>query len=209
VQAVVFDWDGTLVDSAEVTFRCYERVFASYGIPFTREAYERTYSPNWRHTYTSLGLPLECWPEADTRWLSYYAEEESRLLPGARELLERLRGAGFTLGLVTAGEGGRVRGELEQHQLARFFATAVFGGDTERRKPHPDPLLLALARLGIAPGAAMYVGDSPEDVEMARAAGVSSIGILGGFPNREALHASRPQRIVSDLASVAEALLAS
>jgi beta-phosphoglucomutase-like phosphatase (HAD superfamily) len=69
--------------------------------------------------------------------------------------------------------------------VERYFRTVVFGGDTPNRKPHPEALLLALERMGVAPGRAAYVGDSPEDVEMARAAGVRAVGVPGGFPNRE------------------------
>ena len=57
LRAVLFDWDGTIVDSAEASFRCYVRLFESYRIPFDRERFQRTYSPDWYRTYTTLGLP--------------------------------------------------------------------------------------------------------------------------------------------------------
>jgi len=83
----------------------------------------------------------------------------------------------------------------------------VFGGDTPNRKPHPEALLLALERMAVAPGRAAYVGDSPEDVEMARAAGVRAVGVPGGFPNREALAASRPDLLAPDVLSAVNALV--
>ena len=75
----------------------------------------------------------------------------------------------------------------------------VCGGETRERKPHPEPLLVALEKLGVPPEEAVYVGDSPEDVTMARAAGVFAVGIPGGFPNREALEASAPDLLSPSL----------
>ncbi len=207
LRAVLFDWDGTLVDSAEKTYACYVRVFAAYGIVFDHAAFERTYSPDWYRTYEEVGLPRPHWPEADARWLSCYATEPSRLLPGARETLERLSGAGLRQGLVSSGDGSRVRREIGELGLAAFFGAVVCGGETARRKPHPEPLLLALERLGVPAGATAYVGDSPEDVAMARSAGVVSVGIPGRFPNRQALAASAPDLLAPSLETAAEALL--
>jgi HAD superfamily hydrolase (TIGR01509 family) len=207
LRAVLFDWDGTLVDSAEKTFACYVKVFAAYGIHFDHAAFERTYSPDWYRTYEEVGLARAHWPEADARWLSCYATEPSRLLPGAREALERLAGAGLVQGLVSSGDGSRVRREIEELGLARFFGAVVCGGETEGRKPHPEPLLLALRRLGLPAGRTAYVGDSPEDVAMARSAGVVSVGVPGGFPNRKALADSAPDVLAPSLDSVVDVLL--
>jgi HAD superfamily hydrolase (TIGR01549 family) len=207
LRAVLFDWDGTLVDSAEKTFACYVKVFAAYGIAFDHDAFERTYSPDWYRTYEEIGLPREVWPEADARWLACYATAPSVLLPGARETLERLDQAGLLQGLVSSGDGSRVRREIEEHALSPFFGAVVCGGETACRKPHPEPLLLAISRLGVAAGATAYVGDSPEDVVMARAAGVVSVGVPGRFPNRKALADSSPDVLALSLVSIVDALL--
>jgi pyrophosphatase PpaX len=208
-RAVLFDWDGTLVDSAERTFRCYARVFAVYGIPFDRAEFERTYSPDWYRTYTQVGLPAEHWAEADARWIACYETEPSALVTGARAGLERLAASQLALGLVSSGDGGRVRAELDALGLAALFTTAVCGGETARRKPHPEPLLVALERIAVRPAECAYVGDSPEDVAMAKAAGAFAIGIPGGFPNRDALVASGPDLLVPTLEEAVAALVGS
>jgi phosphoglycolate phosphatase len=206
-RAVLFDWDGTLVDSAERTFRCYSQMFAVYGIRFDREAFERTYSPDWYRTYEGVGLPPEAWAEADARWVACYETETSRLVDGARDGLERLARAGRLLGVVSSGDASRVRSEMAALGVAPLFATAVCGGETARRKPHPEPLLAALGKLAVSPAECAYVGDSPEDVAMARAAGAMAVGIPGGFPNREALKASSPDLLVASLDAAVAALL--
>jgi phosphoglycolate phosphatase len=199
LRAVVFDWDGTLVDSAAVSYRCYARLFESFGLPFDHEAFARTYSPEWTRTYEALGLPRARWDEADRLWLDLYGRERSALFPAARETLQALAADGFEIGLVTSGDRVRVTGELRDLEIEPLFRSIVCGGDVRPKKPHPAPLLRALDSLCTPPKEAVYVGDSPEDVQMARAAGVLSVGIPGGFPNREALLASRPDWVVFDL----------
>jgi HAD superfamily hydrolase (TIGR01509 family) len=207
LQAVLFDWDGTLVDSAEKSYRCYRRVFARYGIDYDHALFEKTYAPDWYRTYEDLGLPRDCWPDADAHWLECYAGEPSRLLPGAREALEAFAGSGLVQGLVSSGDPLRVRGEVVSFGLAPYFSAVVCGGETAGRKPHPEPLLVALGRLSIGPEHAAYVGDSPEDVLMAKAAGAYAVGIPGGFPNRGALAAAAPHLLAGSLDEAVSALL--
>jgi len=108
--------------------------------------------------------------------------------------------------LESALDPARVRREIVALGVAPFFSTVVCGGETRERKPHPEPLLVALDRLGVAPGESAYVGDSPEDVMMARAAGAIAIGIPGGFPNRSALERAAPHVFAADLESALSAL---
>jgi len=207
LRAVLFDWDGTLVNSAETSFRAYVGLFREVGIAFDREEYRRTYSPNWHRTYEALGLPRERWEDADALWLRFYAEERNELLPGVPEALSRLRAAGHAQGIVSSGERSRVTQEMRDLGVDHFFEVAVCGGDTRNRKPHPEPLLVALERMGLRTDEAAYVGDSPEDIEMAQSAGVFAVGVPGAFPNQEALRASSPQILAPDLAAAMARLL--
>jgi len=207
LRAVLFDWDGTLSDSAEASYRCYARVFPAYGIAFGRDDYERTYSPDWYHTYRELGLPREHWDEADVLWLEYYAAEPPVPVTGAAEAVSALRQAGLRLGLVTSGTRTRVERELDGLGLTGAFEAVICAGDTVERKPHPAPLLAALELMEVAAAESAYVGDSPQDVAMARAAGVFAVGIPGPFPNRELLAASAPDLLAPGLEPAVAALL--
>ena len=198
LRAVLFDWDGTLADTAEASFRCYVRMFEELGIPFDRDTYARTYSPNWHFTYRALGVPEPQWEQADARWLHHFACESVTLIDGAREILEALSPRVAT-GIVTSGGRERVSRELVEHGLAAHVHASVFGCDVKEKKPHPEGLLLCMDRLGVLAADAVYVGDSPEDVAMARAAGVRSVAVPGSYPNREALLASRPDVFVESL----------
>ena len=199
----MFDWDGTLVDTAEATYRCYERVFESFGIAFHRDVYARYYSPNWYHTFRQIGLPEEHWSLADERWLAHFACERVDLMDGVHEALADLHARDVTAAIVTSGTRDRVTREMHSHGLAVRFRECVFGSDVTSKKPHPEALFLCMDRLGVTPSETVYIGDSPEDVAMAKAAGVFSIAIPGGYPNRDALLASQPDVMVG---SVREAI---
>ena len=80
----------------------------------------------------------------------------------------------------------------------------MYGCDVKEKKPHPEGLLLCLDRLRMRAEEAVFVGDSPEDIEMARAAGVYSVAVTGGYPNRDALLASKPDAYTDSLRAVIE-----
>jgi HAD superfamily hydrolase (TIGR01509 family) len=112
-------------------------------------------------------------------------------MTGARRVLEKLSRK-HQLGLVTSGDRDRVLRQLRVYRLSRYFAASVCSGDTPYRKPHPAPLRMALKQMCLTPRACVYVGDSPEDLEMARRAGVRAIAVLGPFPTEERLRAAKP-----------------
>jgi HAD superfamily hydrolase (TIGR01549 family) len=204
---VLFDWDGTLADSAAASFRAYVALFEAFGIVYGVEDFARTYSPDWYRTYEAMKLARENWDAADALFLDLYAKDTADLLPDAASSLRRLQDAGLRLALVSSGTRSRVEKDLARLGVASAFDAVVCGGDTVERKPAPEPLFLGLDRLSVPAGSAAYVGDSPEDIQMARAAGVYAIAIPGGFPNREALLAAGPDLVAPSLDEAVNALV--
>lgn len=194
-RSVLFDWDGTLIDSYYADSQAYLHMFRVLGIPWGLKELEQNYSPDWHNVYRAVGLPQERWPEADRLWRAGYREHRPVLQYGTNKVLHRLA-AKYRLGLVTSGSRGRVRQQLRAFGFDRLFATLVFGDEVPRRKPHPASLWLALSRLGAAPASAVYVGDAPDDVKMARRAGVLAIGVTGHSPVPERLRSSRPDALI-------------
>ena len=139
---------------------------------------------------------------ADSRWLAHFADEQVELIDGAREVLETLTSRGLATGIVTSGGRERVGRELEAHRLTEHLHECVFGSDVKEKKPHPEGLLLCLERLQIRAEDAMYVGDSPEDIAMARAAGVYPVAVAGAYPNRDALAGAKPDAFTESIRDV-------
>jgi HAD superfamily hydrolase (TIGR01509 family) len=198
LRGVLFDWDGTLVNSYEADSSAYLAMFREMGIAWGLEDLAEHYSPNWYTVYRAADLPQERWDEADRSWRKNYAEHSPELMPGAREVLDELRHE-HHLGLVTSGDRDRVMRQLRGFGLTRIFGARVCSGDTREKKPHPAPLRMALRQLCVKPSTCVYVGDSPEDLEMARSAGVLAIGVLGPFPTEKRLRAANPDFLLESI----------
>jgi HAD superfamily hydrolase (TIGR01509 family) len=205
IEGVLFDWDGTLVNSYHADASAYLAMFKEMGINWGIEQLEKHYSPNWYHVYRAAGLQRSRWDDADRAWRAHYAKHRPKLIAGARRILARLASA-HHLGLVTSGDRDRVTRQLREFRLTSVFAARVCSGDTLRKKPHPEPLRLALHKMKLDPLSCVYVGDAPQDVEMARRAGVRAIGVLGPFPTEKRLRAARPDFLLESLEQLPDAL---
>ncbi len=198
LRAVLFDWDGTLLDSYHADAQAYLAMFHKMGVHWGLEDLTRHYSPDWYRVYRAAQLPRARWEEADRLWMRYYRQHRLELQPDARRVLEQIVRR-YSLALVTSGSRSRVRRQLREFGLMRLFAARVCSEDAPRRKPDPAPVLLALRRLRVAPEACVYVGDAPDDVEMAHRAGVWAIAVLGASPVPERLRASGPDAVIASI----------
>jgi HAD superfamily hydrolase (TIGR01509 family) len=205
LQGVLFDWDGTLIDSYHADASAYLAMFKEMGIAWGIKELERNYSPNWYQVYRAAKLPRKLWQEADQSWREHYAKHRPKLIFGARRVLEAIR-TKHALGLVTSGDRDRVARQLREFRLERLFSARVCSGDTRRKKPHPEPLRLALRQMRLHAACCVYVGDAPQDVEMARRAGVRAIGVLGPFPTEKRLRAAQPEFLIGSLEELPDVL---
>lgn len=198
IQAVLLDWDGTLLDSGKADTAAYLEMFRAMGIGWGREELAVHYSPDWYNVYRAAKLDRARWDEADRLWRQAYARHQPQLVSGAREVLSQLS-TQYPLGLVTSGDADRVNAQLRHFGLAAIFATRICQQDSLRPKPNPEPLLTALEQMGLPATSAVYVGDAPEDMEMARRAGTRAVGVLSSFPTAERLRASQPDALLDSL----------
>ena len=180
LKGLLFDFDGTLLDSFAVHFAAYQRMFARFDIFITKENLLGAYAPNWYETYRLLGLPEAVWPQADAYWVEVAAEQTASLFPGVKQTLRHLHDR-FALGLVTSGSKPRVLADLEREGIAALFQVVVTGDDVAAPKPDPEGLIRALAALALQPHEVVYVGDAPDDYAMARAHEVAFVGVPSAF----------------------------
>jgi HAD superfamily hydrolase (TIGR01509 family) len=210
MDAVVFDWDGTLVDTLGALYRANESVLAALGLPFDLELYRQHYAPDWRLMYQRLGVPADRLEEANEHWLrAFDGAALGEPFPGTVEAIARLAATGLGLGLVTAGDRDIVENQLARTGLANLLTVCIYGDDLPVHKPDPRPLLEALSRLGIAdrPDAAAYVGDAPDDMRMARAVGVRGVGISSVLGGPDELRAAGATDVAPTVAVWVEELL--
>jgi HAD superfamily hydrolase (TIGR01549 family) len=210
VHAVLFDWDGTLVDTLPFMFAATELVMAEYGAPITWADYRRHFSPDWRLLYRRFGLPERDIESVGVRWWSLYrGRDEAMLLPGAAEALRRLAAAGFALGVVTAGRRDSVEPQLARHGLAELLPVRVYGDDAFEPKPGPGGLRHAIGALGLAgqPGEIAYVGDALDDMRMALAARARGVGIRSDLATDGELRAAGASEVADSVAAWVDVLL--
>jgi HAD superfamily hydrolase (TIGR01509 family) len=192
IRTLLFDWDGTLADSAQLGLAAFQKTFAELGVAFPHDIYEATYSPNWYSTYEALGLPREKWKLADDLWMKHYGEQTARLIEGAAETIAALHTPGNRLGVVSSGSEERIRREIERSELNAVFDVIICNEQIVNKKPHPEGLEIALRRLNSKPEESAYVGDSPEDIQMGKRANVFTIGVRGSYPSSARLLSSEP-----------------
>lgn len=203
---MLLDWDGTLLNSYAADARAYLAMFRALAIDWGLTDLECHYSPDWYQVYRAANVPRSRWAEANRLWRAAYLAERPPLLPGARRVMRLLKD-GFTLGLVTSGSRDRVRPQLRAFGLADYFSVCICSEDAPRKKPDPAPLERALKRLRARPAESVYIGDAPEDIEMARRAGVRAIGVLGPFPTAERLRRAKPDLLLGSIRELPRYLL--
>ena len=194
--AVLFDLDGTLIDSIELILNSAEHAFRKLERP----------CPSPAEWLGGVGIPL--WTmfrryardDADLAALiaayrEYQMTHHDRLVrcyDAVPEVLTELRGRGVVIGVVTSKSEALALRALALWRIARYMDTVVGCDSCVRHKPDPEPVLLALERLGVQPARTVFVGDSVHDMEAGNAAGVTTIAALWGPFSRTDLEPSRP-----------------
>jgi HAD superfamily hydrolase (TIGR01509 family) len=211
ISAVLFDFDGVLVDTEWAIYHAWLRTFRAHGHDLPLDVYTHcigsdfaTWSPK-THLEDLTGQAFD-WHDLDTRRQQEIVAEldGEGSMPGAAALLAQLTAAGIRRAVVSSSSHQWVDGWLEKTALARHFETIVCRGDAERIKPAPDLFLEAARRLGLDPAACLVFEDSLNGVKAAKAAGMR----VWVVPNRvtAALDFSTADRVFPSLTELAMAL---
>jgi phosphoglycolate phosphatase len=187
-RAVLFDFDGTLADTAPDLGGALNRLRAEHGLPPLPVETVRSYASSGARGMLRVGLDLvpgdaryEAMREA---FLDYYDAQvcvQTRLFPGMQALLSALESRGLPWGIVTNKSARFTSRIVAALGLAQRVACVVCGDTTPHIKPHPAPLLHAARELGLAPGDCCYVGDDLRDVQAAHAAGMRAVVVRYGY----------------------------
>ncbi len=180
---LIFDWDGTIIDSASAIAQCIRLAAAELGLPVPSEEQARHVIGLGLHDAlrgTVPDLPPERMPEFVERYRAHFraSEDKMGLFAGMRELIERLS-AERALGIATGKSRRGLDRALDASGLRPYFRASRCADET-RPKPHPAMLYELMAELGVAADNALMIGDTSHDLEMARAAGVDALAVTYG-----------------------------
>jgi pyrophosphatase PpaX len=192
ITTLLFDWDGTLVDSAMSSYLTFQKALEHCGVGFTWEQFEEHFTPDWHRMYEAVGLEEARWPIADEAWKKSYPCVEYALVPGVHETLIKLRERGYRLGVVTSGSRWRLVNEVKDFRLDGVFDVVICNEDVKARKPDPEGLFRAVEQLACPTSNCSYVGDVPEDIQAGKRAQMHTVGVKSAFPTSRKLAESAP-----------------
>lgn len=191
-ELIVFDWDGTLMDSAGKIVRCFESAVGDVGVPSPGAAAIRNIIGLGLNEAVATLLP-QCDAATQAQVVARYREHflhldrtELPLFPGVREGLASLAERGYLLAVATGKARRGLCRVLEETGLGQLFVASRCA-DEARSKPHPQMLLDILDKTGVAAARALMVGDTVYDMQMARGAEVDALAVSYGVHDRQQL----------------------
>jgi len=209
---IVFDWDGTLFDSAAVIAECIQQAARDMALPVpdretARHVIGLGLNDSLRHAMPAL--PPERYQEFLALYRGYFVEREDSLslFPGIAELLEELKQRGHRLAVATGKPRRGLDRALKASGIGALFAASRCG-DEARPKPDPAMLLELMRELEIERKDGLMIGDTSHDLQMARSAGVDAVAVTYGAHPGEALRVLAPRACVASVGELGQWLSA-
>jgi len=200
IRAVLYDFDGTLADSTDLIMRCYRHTMRTHlgqappdeewlsGFGMTLETQLRRFARDEAMAAAMLDTYRD--------YQNTIHDELLRPFPDAAETVAELDRRGYRLAIVTSKHRRSAMRGMELCGIVSHFDAIVTPEDVSEPKPHPEPVLCALRRLGVRPDEALFVGDSPHDIAAGQAAGTRTAGALWGPFPRATLENARPDALL-------------
>lgn len=217
-RAVLFDLDGTLIDSVGIYYRMVEIVLNRLGLPLaSREDISAAAEkdpfdwlrifPETDHHRRETLIPA-AWKIVEETYPVLF-REKAGMIAGAAEIMRQIACGGIKIGIVTSTPRKHIQHKmrlLDHRDLTRLVAAIVTADDAARKKPAPDPLLTCAALLETPPAACVYVGDTGIDIRAGKAAGMKTVAVLTGFDAAETLSAENPDALIDTVGTIGDVL---
>jgi len=218
VAAVIFDLDGTLIDSIDIYFSIVEKALERLNLPGVSRSQILAAAESEDFKW-ELVLPQEVLSRKekviDEAWAvineiapQMFADNLD-LIQGAEGIVEDLSSNGLKIGLVTSTQRQYLETKMQPLKNAgvdTLFEAIITSDDVEKRKPAPDPLIACAQKLDMKPANCVYVGDTTTDIKAGKAAGMRTIGVLTGFDDYEALETEEPDAILENVQNLLEVI---
>ena len=219
VEAVLFDLDGTLIDSAPIYYQIIDIVFERLGVPpVSRKTLQEAMDDgdfDWDYV---LPDPMKSRKEeliAEARTIiddiaPPMFRQQVKLIPGAAEICKKIAAQGMKIGLVTSTPTDYISVKLtplREAGVENLLQVIITADDVVNKKPHAEPLLKGSKDLSVAIEHCVYVGDTRVDIRSGNAAGMKTVGVLTGFDDFKALKRENPDAIIDSIAQLDETII--
>ncbi|WP_430791020.1 pyrophosphatase PpaX [Virgibacillus flavescens] len=200
IHTILFDLDGTLIDTNELIIASFFHTFEHYNLPITREEILPFIGPSLKDTFDKVS------PDNSAEMVQTYRKHNLHhhdsyveAYPYVIETLKRLREENIKIGIVTTKMRTGVNMGLKLVGLEELVDTVVTLDDVTHAKPHPEPIYMAMKELGADPSTTLMVGDNYHDIEAGQNAGVQTAGVAWSIKGRETLAKLNPTYMLEDM----------
>ena len=200
IEAVLFDLDGTLIDTNELIMISFEHTFQHYGLTFTKEEIMEFNGPPLIDTFRKVNPH-----QADAMFETYRThnlklhDNYVKAFPFVKETLTKLKEHHIKMAVVSAKMRPGVLKGLRSTGLEAFFETIVSIDDVSNPKPHPEPVLKAIKDLDVTPETSIMVGDNYHDIESGKNAGTKTAGVAWSAKGKDYLMEFKPTYMIDDM----------
>ena len=218
VAAVIFDLDGTLIDSIDIYFAIVEKALERLNLPAVSRhrilAAAESEDFKWELILPQEVLKRkekiidEAWAVINEIAPQMFADNLD-LIQGAERIVENMASNGLKIGLVTSTQRQYLEAKMQPLKNAgvdNLFEAIITSDDVEKRKPAPDALITCAQQLDMKPGNCVYVGDTTTDIKAGKAAGMRTIGVLTGFDEYQTLETENPDAIIESVRNLPEVI---
>lgn len=200
IKTILFDMDGTLIDTNALIHESFVHTFNHYGLSFTDEEILTFNGPPLIDTFKNIHSEtahkmVETYREHNIANHDHYVT----VFPTVKETLEVLRQKGIKMAVVSAKMRSGVEQSLEFTNLRQYFDVIVAVDDVSKPKPHPQPVLKALEQLGTSTESALMVGDNSHDIESGNNAGVKTVGVSWSLKGESFLKQFKPTYMIHEM----------
>ncbi|WP_010532137.1 pyrophosphatase PpaX [Lentibacillus jeotgali] len=205
IHTILFDLDGTLIDTNELIIESFTHTFNAYGRKLTRAEAIEFIGPPLKDSFSQFAPEqVDAMVETYRKHNMKHHDNYVKAFPHAAETLAELKKGDVKLGVVTTKMRGTVEMGLRVTELDSYFNTVITLDDVSHAKPHPEPIIKALRAMNADAESTLMVGDNFHDIEAGHHAGVKTAGVAWSLKGREKLLSYKPSYMLDDMSDLLE-----
>ena len=203
IRTILFDLDGTLIDSNQLIHASFDYTFKQFNLTFTEEEILEFNGPPLIDTFKKID-PIKVDEMVETyRQHNYLVHDEYvRVFPKVVETLKQLKDRQVKLGIVTTKMANGVKMGIEKTGISDFFDTVITFDDVKHPKPHPEPVLKAMHALDAEASSTLMVGDNSHDIEAGKSAGIKTAAVAWSLKGKDRLLTYNPTIMLEEMTDI-------